>query len=131
MAVEAEAVVAGEADAAGLGGGGAVEAPAQAGAGREVDFREGTGAGAPEGGSSGVADEGWVAVPEVLRGLGWTGSREGASDREVLEELVGAARRAGEADYYAQLGRQLAPHYQGIVDYLGGQGEPQPQQPAA
>ncbi len=66
---------------------------------------------------AGAGDE-YRPLRDSLQGLGWQFQREYADDEDILRDLVTQANRNREADYYAQLGRQLAPEYQGIQSYL-------------
>jgi hypothetical protein len=45
-------------------------------------------------------------------------------DGAAFAHIVSLARQAGQANYYAQLGQQLAPHYEGIQQYLATQQRP-------
>jgi hypothetical protein len=90
--------------------------------------------GAGSAGASGVAqlqpESEWESVQDVARSLGYQSNQNFADDRAFLLHLLNRDRATQEADYYSQLGRQLAPHYQGIQSYLG-QRQAQAQAPAA
>lgn len=127
-------------------------APAQApdaqlsgGQARDIEFNPSndlSDGGSPEGGSqaasgvSGVGGQGsqatdWESVVDVARNLGYDfGGREYRDDREFLRDVLTQATSNRQADYYAQLGRQLAPQYQQIQGYLQQQ-QAQAQQPQA
>lgn len=75
---------------------------------------------------AGASDE-WESLIDAARGLGYdSGQHQFADDRQFLLHLLNQSRSNQQADYYSQLGRQLAPHYQGIQQYLG-QGQQQAQ----
>lgn len=70
----------------------------------------------------------WESLIDAAKGLGYQFPAGVADDRSALMHVLGQAQRNQEADYYAQLGRQLAPHYQGIQSYLQQQKPAQPAQ---
>lgn len=63
------------------------------------------------------------SIREVARELGYEGADQYADDRQFLVQTLAQAKRNQEADYYARLGRQLAPHAQQIQGYIQ-QGQP-------
>lgn len=91
-------------------------------------------------GAAGVA--GQVRTPADPNNAGWLGVRDAAiargfqfdssvtDDHGALEHLMRVAQANRQADYYAQLGRSLAPQAAGIQQYLQQQGA-QRAQPAA
>jgi hypothetical protein len=92
------------------------------------------------GGSSGVASIGgagagaggmddWEGVIDFARGMGYDfGGQEPQDERQFLLNLLNTATQNRQADYYAQLGRQIAPHFQGVQNYLQQQQAPAQQQ---
>jgi hypothetical protein len=72
---------------------------------------------------AGQGAESWQSIREAARTLGYDLSSY-QDDQSALAHLVQSAARAKEANYYAQLGQQLAPHAQGIQEYLAQQKKP-------
>lgn len=97
----------------------------------------------PAGTTTSAADQPAQPVGQVAQqpNGGWTSIREAArnygvdlssfqDDASALAYLAQQANSARQANYYAQLGQQLAPHAQGIRSYLEQQQAPQqPAQP--
>lgn len=109
---------------------------------REAEFNpssDQTATGGDTGGSSGVtnlptspaaaADE-WTSVLDYAGQFGMDVSGY-ADDRALLTSLIQQAAANRQADYYAQLGRQLAPHQEQIRQYIGQQQNPAPAGPQA
>ncbi len=83
------------------------------------------GGAANQGSQAATAAEQWESLADAARGLGWQGdTAQFGDDRQFLLHLLNSSQARQQEDYYAQLGRQLAPHYQGIQNYLGSQGKP-------
>lgn len=95
------------------------------------EFMPGEGAGASGGQAAAQAQadqaaaQQWQSIREAARAYGYDLSQY-QDDSAALAHLVQAAQRSRQADYYAQLGRQLAPHAQGIGQYLQQQRTPAP-----
>lgn len=66
----------------------------------------------------------WESVREAAAGLGYKFDPSIQDDRGAIADLVRSALSNRQADYYAQLGRQLAPHADRIGDYLRQQQAP-------
>jgi hypothetical protein len=84
--------------------------------------------------ASGAAASEWQGIRDAARAYGYDLSQY-QDDAAALLHLIRQAQASRQADYYAQLGRQLAPHAQGIQGYLqqqqaaAQQPKPQPWQP--
>lgn len=101
------------------------------GSGQEVGANGASGVaglgGGSQGGGSGEGD--WESVVDVARGLGYDfGGQQFQDDRQFLLHLLNTATSNRQADYYAQLGRQIAPQYQQVQQFLQQQQRPQQQQ---
>jgi hypothetical protein len=59
----------------------------------------------------------WLSIRDAAREYGLDLSSH-ATDRDALLHLVGEARRAQEANYYAQLGQAIAPHAEDVRTFL-------------
>lgn len=106
---------------------------------RDIAFNPADDAAAPSvAGSSGVSSVGtqttqqqaageWESVMDFARQNGYDVGNH-ADDRSFLQSVLQAANQRKQEDYYAQLGRQLAPQHQQIKQYLDQQKAPQ--QPA-
>jgi Ni,Fe-hydrogenase III component G len=68
--------------------------------------------------------ENWRGVREVAEGLGFRFTGNPSDDHAAMVELVRQAATARQSDYYAQVGRQLAPHAPKIQQYLASQQAP-------
>ena len=71
------------------------------------------------------ADAGWESIRAVGARLGYTGLKEFENDESALIHLINLAQRSQQADYYSQLGQAIAPHYQGVQQYLAQQQQDQ------
>lgn len=71
--------------------------------------------------SPGASDE-WESLMDSARGLGYDfGEQQFNDDRQFLLHLLNQSHANRQADYYAQVGRQIAPHLQSFQQYLGQQ----------
>lgn len=65
----------------------------------------------------------WQGVREYARAQGVELPHE--SDVAALNHLLGAQRQLAERNYYAELGQRLAPHADGVREYLASRQRPQ------
>lgn len=73
----------------------------------------------------------WTGVREAARARGFEFDGSVTDDASALDYLMRQAQANRQADYYAQLGRQLAPQAPAIQQYLQQQRAPQqPERPA-
>jgi hypothetical protein len=102
------------------------------GAGQEADAAGSSGVAGLAGQPQGTEGGEWESVVDVARSLGYDfGGQQFSDDRQFVLHLLNTATNRRQEDYYAQLGRQLAPHHQGIQSYLQqqqGQQASRPQQ---
>lgn len=73
--------------------------------------------------SQGSSSE-WESVREAASGLGYKFDPGIQDDRAAIADLVRSALANRQADYYAQLGRQLAPHADKVSEYIRQQQAP-------
>ena len=71
----------------------------------------------------------WQSIRDAATAYGYQAPANITDDRAFLVHLLQQAQGNRQQDFYAQLGRQLAPQAHGIQQYLSQQ--TQPQQPAA
>lgn len=71
-----------------------------------------------------AAESEWESVRDAAAGLGYQFGQDVKDDRAALLHLVRQATLSRQSDYYAQLGRQLAPHADAIQGYLRQQQAP-------
>lgn len=94
----------------------------------------GTGATAPppadpnQAAGAGTAPDGWQSIRDAARGLGYNFEPSIQDDRTALLHLIRQASQAQQANYYADLGRQIVPHAQQFQSYLQQQQQPQTQE---
>lgn len=103
------------AEVGGQGGGGAENLPA--------DPNQRAGVVAPPT----QAGDGWQSIRDAASALGYQVPQGIADDRAFLGHLIRQASANSQADYYARLGRAIAPQAGAIQQYL--QQQQQPQQP--
>jgi hypothetical protein len=108
---------------AAAGAGGRVDAPPAT----PADPNIAAGAQAAATAAPGTAASEWQGIRDAARAYGYDLSRFN-DDGQALLHLIQQAQASRQADYYAQLGRQLAPHAQGIQTYLQQQAQAAQQQ---
>lgn len=74
--------------------------------------------------SQGSSSSEWESVREAASGLGYRFDPAIQDDRAAVADLVRSALANRQADYYAQLGRQLAPHAEKVSEYIRQQQSP-------
>lgn len=77
------------------------------------------------------AADGWQSIRDAATAYGYQVPQHIQDDQAFLGHLLQAANQNRQADYFAQLGRQLAPQAPAIQQYLQQQRQPQqPERPA-
>jgi hypothetical protein len=72
----------------------------------------------------------WQSIREAARAYGYDPGQQFGDDRQFLIHLLQQAQNNRQADFYARLGQQIAPHAQQFQTYLQQQQAPaQPQGP--
>jgi hypothetical protein len=98
---------------------------AQGSAGGSSGLDAAAGQGQGGAGAASASESEYESLIDAARGLGYDpGQHNFSDDRQFLLHLLNQQQAKTQEDYYAQLGRQLAPHYQGIQGYLQ-QNQPQ------
>lgn len=101
---------------------GATASPDSGGGQTGLPATESGGGGLEHGGSASSASEGasqatWQGIRDAARELGYDLSQF-RDDAQAFQYLINQARRAQEANYYAQVGQQILPHASEFQEYL-------------